>query len=163
MSITELDKYIISKVKEMRLKADLSGPELSMALGKNNSFIGHFEAPSNKKKKYNVYNLNDIARALGCSPKDFMPDKPLEGPPIESTPPSRTKKSRLSLKIEELIKADFFQDGKKNREVVDYLKENTDLEVDSSKTSLVLRGFVLEGKLTSEKVGSLNVYATPKK
>lgn len=73
-SLSEIDKYIIKKVKEMRESRDLSQVSLSLSLGKSTTFISDIEAPS-KKAKYNVKHLNDIAKIFNCSPKDFWPDK----------------------------------------------------------------------------------------
>lgn len=75
-SLSEIEKYIISKVREMRESKGLSQVSLSLSLGKSTTFISDIEAPS-KKAKYNVKHLNDIAKILECSPKDFWPEKPL--------------------------------------------------------------------------------------
>lgn len=75
-SLSEIEKYIITKVKEMRESKGLSQVSLSLSLGKSTTFISDIEAPS-KKAKYNVKHLNDIAKILECSPKDFWPEKPL--------------------------------------------------------------------------------------
>ncbi|SFW50406.1 Helix-turn-helix domain-containing protein [Sinomicrobium oceani] len=73
-SLTEIEKYIIQKVKEIREERGVTQEDLSLELGKGSSFIAHIEAPS-KTAKYNIKHLNDIARILKCSPKDFWPDK----------------------------------------------------------------------------------------
>ncbi|TXK75051.1 helix-turn-helix domain-containing protein [Mesonia sp. K4-1] len=75
-SLEEIEKYIISKVREIRESKGIKQEALSLAIGKNISFISQIEAPS-KKSKYNVIHLNLIAKALDCSPKDFWPEKPL--------------------------------------------------------------------------------------
>ena len=73
-SLDEIERYLIKRVKEMREKKGLSQVSLSLALGKSTTFISDIEAPS-KKAKYNIKHLNDIAKILGCSPKEFWPDK----------------------------------------------------------------------------------------
>lgn len=75
-SLSEIEKYIITKVREMRESKGLSQVSLSLSLGKSTTFISDIEAPS-KKAKYNVKHLNDIAKILECSPKDFWPEKPI--------------------------------------------------------------------------------------
>jgi len=75
-SLSEIEKYIITKVREMREIKGLSQVSLSLSLGKSTTFISDIEAPS-KKAKYNVKHLNDIAKILECSPKDFWPERPL--------------------------------------------------------------------------------------
>nr|AOE07259.1 putative transcriptional regulator [uncultured bacterium] len=75
-SLEEIEKYIILKVKKIRESKGVNQENLSMAIGKNISFISQIEAPS-KKSKYNIIHLNLIAKVLKCSPKDFWPDEPL--------------------------------------------------------------------------------------
>jgi transcriptional regulator with XRE-family HTH domain len=75
-SLDEIERYVISKVREIRETKNVTQEELSLSIGKNITFISQIEAPS-KKAKYNVVHLNLIARALDCSPKDFWPEKAL--------------------------------------------------------------------------------------
>ena len=75
-SLDEIERYVISKVREIRETKKVTQEELSLSIGKNITFISQVEAPS-KKAKYNVVHLNLIAKALDCSPKDFWPEKPL--------------------------------------------------------------------------------------
>ena len=75
-SLEEIERFVISKVREIREEKKITQEELSLSIGKNITFISQIEAPS-KKAKYNVANLNLIAKALKCSPKDFWPEKPL--------------------------------------------------------------------------------------
>ena len=72
--ITEIEQYIIDRVKEMRLERGISQLELSQKLEMNETFIAHVESPK-RRAKYNVNHLNAIAAILGCSPKDFWPDE----------------------------------------------------------------------------------------
>lgn len=156
--MTELDKYMIKAVKEKRKEANVSASDLSMAIGKNIGFVNGIEAPSNKKKRYNVYHLNDIARVLGCSPRVFLPEQPLQGPPVEFSPPSRTKVDPVYLRIREMIEAQFFQETQSTKEVLNYLRENSDLDPSSTKVSMELRRLVAKGNLKTEKKGRLNLY-----
>lgn len=75
-SLDEIERYVISKVKEIRETKKVTQEDLSLSIGKNIGFISQIEAPS-KKAKYNIVHLNLIAKALNCSPKDFLPEKPL--------------------------------------------------------------------------------------
>ncbi|MEZ7496592.1 XRE family transcriptional regulator [Leeuwenhoekiella aequorea] len=74
--LNEIELFIIAKVKDLRISRGFSQENLSLQLNKGVGFIGDREAPS-KNAKYNVRNLNDIAKVLKCSPKDFWPDEPL--------------------------------------------------------------------------------------
>lgn len=74
--LTEIERYIIEKIRAMRKEHGLSQLELSQKLEMSDSFISHVEAPS-KRAKYNINHLNKIAEIFNCSPKDFWPEKPL--------------------------------------------------------------------------------------
>lgn len=74
--MTEIEIFIIEKVKEMRLQRDISQLALSQKLNMNDSFVSHVESEK-RRAKYNIDHLNEIAKVFGCSPKDFWPDKAL--------------------------------------------------------------------------------------
>lgn len=74
-SLDEIERFVIGKVRELRELKGITQEELSLSIGKNIGFISQIEAPS-KKAKYNIIHLNLIAKALDCSPKDFLPEKP---------------------------------------------------------------------------------------
>ena len=75
-SLDEIERFVIGKVRELREHKGITQEELSLSIGKNIGFISQIEAPS-KKAKYNIIHLNLIAKALDCSPKDFLPEMPL--------------------------------------------------------------------------------------
>lgn len=75
-SKSEIDLYVINKVKEYRLKADISQAKLASELDKSLSFIGAIESPR-YRAKYNIQHLNELAKLFNCSIKDFFPDTPL--------------------------------------------------------------------------------------
>lgn len=60
----------------MRDEAKLSQSELAFKLGVSNGFIGQVES-SNSPTKYNLNHLDKLAAIFKCSPKDFMPEKPI--------------------------------------------------------------------------------------
>lgn len=74
--LTRIEKYIIAKVKEMRIAHGFSQITLSQKLNMSDSFVGHVETPK-RRAKYNINHLNALAKLFKCSPKDFMPEKPL--------------------------------------------------------------------------------------
>ena len=75
-SKTELDLYIINKVKDLRVKTGMSQAVLAIKLEVSDAFIGAIENPKHRAK-YNVNHINKLAEIFDCSPKDFLPDKPL--------------------------------------------------------------------------------------
>ncbi|HEV7379608.1 MAG TPA: helix-turn-helix transcriptional regulator, partial [Dyadobacter sp.] len=74
--ISEIEAYIIEKVKKRRIELGLSQLALSQKLDMNDSFVSHVESPS-KRAKYNVNHINALSKVLNCSPKDFLPEEPI--------------------------------------------------------------------------------------
>ena len=70
----EIDIYVIEKVKEMRLKKDFTQEKLGYAVNRSRVFVSRRETGPDK---YNIFHLNEIAKALNCSPRDFLPERPL--------------------------------------------------------------------------------------
>lgn len=78
MGLTRIEQFVIDKVKDKRIQMKISGESLSKSIGLNEKFVAKVENPS-YPDKYNLNHLNKIAEVLGCSIKDFLPDKPLPG------------------------------------------------------------------------------------
>ncbi|MGN7824857.1 helix-turn-helix transcriptional regulator [Chitinophaga varians] len=74
--LSAIDRYIIDKVREFREAKKYSQEHLSLLVGKAEGYIGNVESPK-RGKHYNTKMLNELAKALECSPKDFWPDQPL--------------------------------------------------------------------------------------
>ena len=74
--ISDIEKFVIAKVKEKRIKMKLSQAELAYELDVSVGFIGNVESPK-YRAKYNLKHLNDLAEILKCSPRDFLPKEPL--------------------------------------------------------------------------------------
>jgi transcriptional regulator with XRE-family HTH domain len=75
--LSEIDKYVIEKVKELRIDRKLSQEKLSLLMGFSEGFIGNVENPR-LKEKYNIKHLNLLALVLKCSPKDLLPQEPFK-------------------------------------------------------------------------------------
>ena len=73
---SNIELYVISKVKELRLKHNLSQSDLAFELEVTNGFIGQIETPIHPAK-YNLNHLNKLVIVLNCSPKEFLPERPL--------------------------------------------------------------------------------------
>jgi transcriptional regulator with XRE-family HTH domain len=71
-----IEQYVINTIREMRINKGISQRSLAYQLNVSEGFIGNIENP-NYRAKYNLNHLNEIAIILGCSPKDFLPEKPL--------------------------------------------------------------------------------------
>ncbi|MCF0075407.1 helix-turn-helix domain-containing protein [Dyadobacter sp. CY261] len=76
MLLSPIEKYIVEKVREKRKSLGLSQMALSQKMEMTDTFVSHVEAPS-RRAKYNINHLNALAKALDCSPKDFLPEYPL--------------------------------------------------------------------------------------
>lgn len=73
---TEIEQYVISQVRRRRMALRISQVALADSINVAKGFIGNVEVPTNDYK-YNINHLNEIAKVLNCSIKDFFPDKPL--------------------------------------------------------------------------------------
>jgi transcriptional regulator with XRE-family HTH domain len=72
----KVDWFIVNKVKEIRTKKGLSQEDLAAHLNISAAYIGQVESP-NFRAKYKTLHLNELAKLLDCSPRDFWPEKPL--------------------------------------------------------------------------------------
>jgi len=68
---------IINRIREMRQQKGFSQEHLAATLDVTRGFIGQIETPLSPSK-YSLDQLNALARLFKCSPKDFMPDKPIK-------------------------------------------------------------------------------------
>lgn len=73
---SKIDIYIIERVKEKRIEKGISQYELAFELEIPRSFISMAESGKYGKKYSNTL-LNEIAKIFECSPRDFLPEKPL--------------------------------------------------------------------------------------
>jgi transcriptional regulator with XRE-family HTH domain len=69
-----IDEFVIAKVKEMRQLREISQAALADYLNISRGFIGDVENPK-KRSKYNLKMLNEIAKILDCSIRDFLPER----------------------------------------------------------------------------------------
>ena len=68
---------VIDLVKEMRIKKQYTQDDIAIFLNSTRGFIGQIESP-NFDSKYNLDHLNKLAAEMGCSPKDFLPEKSIQ-------------------------------------------------------------------------------------
>ena len=73
---SKVDVYIIGQVKKKRGDLNLQQDDIAIHLDVSPGFISHVESPY-QRAKYNTQHLNELAKLLKCSPRDFMPEKPL--------------------------------------------------------------------------------------
>lgn len=71
-----IDQYIIDIVREKRKEKNMTQDDLADLLGVSKGFIGNVESPK-YIDKYSTAQLNKLAKIFRCSPRDFLPEKPL--------------------------------------------------------------------------------------
>jgi len=74
---SDIESFVINKVKEKRENAKYSQSELAVKLDVSNGFIGQAES-SKSPTKYNLNHLNKLAIIFKCSIKDFLPEEPFK-------------------------------------------------------------------------------------
>jgi transcriptional regulator with XRE-family HTH domain len=72
-----IEQFVIDKVKEKRLKLNISQAELARLMDVSEGFIGNIENPQ-YRAKYNLNHINELAKIFKCSPKYFLPKEPLK-------------------------------------------------------------------------------------
>ena len=72
---SEFDQYVSAAVRQKRIAQDITQADLAIGIGVTDGFISQVESPK-RPSKYNLNHLNRIAKYLGCSPRDFLPEKP---------------------------------------------------------------------------------------
>ncbi|WP_374950247.1 helix-turn-helix domain-containing protein [Mucilaginibacter sp.] len=74
---SDIEAYVINKVKEKREALNLTQSELALELNVSDGFIGQVES-SKYPAKYNLNHLNKLAIVFKCSVKDFIPEQPFK-------------------------------------------------------------------------------------
>ena len=76
---TQIEQYIIDRIRERREVMGITQENLAFSLGfESQGYISKIESTNpNYDDSYNVNHLNEIAKILKCSPKDFWPEIPL--------------------------------------------------------------------------------------
>ena len=77
-NVTEIEQFVIDKVREIRQLRKWGQEKLSLEMGLSPKFIGNVESPKTPHK-YNINHLNKLAEILLCSIRDFFPETFLPG------------------------------------------------------------------------------------
>ena len=84
-SKSKIELFVIEKAKALREEAKVSQSELAFKLGVSNGFIGQVES-AKFASKYNLDHIDKLAKIFKCSPKDFIPDSPVNKDSEEPLP-----------------------------------------------------------------------------
>ncbi|WP_455510827.1 helix-turn-helix domain-containing protein [Butyricimonas paravirosa] len=79
---TEIEIFVINKVKEFREAAKLSKRKLSLELRLNHNYVNNVENPKSSAK-YNLNQLNELAKIFKCTIADFIPSPYIKTDTIE--------------------------------------------------------------------------------
>ncbi|WP_295791981.1 helix-turn-helix transcriptional regulator [Mucilaginibacter sp.] len=74
---TDIEAYVINKVREKRTERNLSQSELAALMNMTNGFIGQAES-SKSPTKYNLNHINEFAVIFNCSVQEFLPKEPFK-------------------------------------------------------------------------------------
>lgn len=74
---TQIEEFVINKVKELRIVRGLSQEDIARMLDTTRGFVGMIES-SKHNAKYNLNHINLLADEFDVSPKDFLPLNSLE-------------------------------------------------------------------------------------
>lgn len=74
--LTPIEQFVIDVVRKKRMEKGWSQKKLSNYMGKSEGFIGDIENPKHRRK-FSLNHVNDLANVFECSPRDFLPEKPL--------------------------------------------------------------------------------------
>jgi len=73
---SEVELFVINKARALRELSNMSQSVLANELGVSDGFIGQVES-TNSASKYNLDHIDKLAAIFKCSPKDFLPDTPV--------------------------------------------------------------------------------------
>lgn len=71
--MTEIENYIIDKVRSLRHEHNLTQRELADLAGLSSGFIANVESRKSRAK-YNLNHINSFAKIFKCSPRDLLPE-----------------------------------------------------------------------------------------
>lgn len=76
VNISRFEQYVIDFVYKLRIEKKLRQEDIAYILNVKPSFIGNVENKKNRAK-YNLKHINTLADHFGLSPRDFLPERPV--------------------------------------------------------------------------------------
>lgn len=76
VNMPPIEQYIIDFVRKVRVENKLRQQDIAEILNTSTSFIGNVENFQNPAK-YNLKHINLLAHYFNLSPRDFLPEKPV--------------------------------------------------------------------------------------
>ena len=144
-------------IRKLRIDNNFLEQDIASMTGFAKTTITSIENGSNTDTSH----LVEIAKAIGVHPMELF-NVPFEIKPRHKLSPNRINKVFLTSKIKTLIKSDFFKTPKLVSDIVEFLSEETNLEINSTHASVVLKRLCSDGKLKYTKQGRKNLYSKRK-
>ena len=72
--ISPIEQYVIDFVRKLRIDKELTQADIGNIIEVSRSYIGDIESP-NRRGKYNMTHVNDLADYFNISPQEFFPKK----------------------------------------------------------------------------------------
>lgn len=144
-------------IRKLRINNNFFEQDVASMTGFAKTTIIAIENGSNTDTSH----LIEIAKAIGVHPMELF-NVPFEIKPRFKLSPKRINKVFLTSRIKTLSKSDFFKTPKLVSDVVEFLSEETNLEINPTHASVVLKRLCHEGKLKYTKQGRKNLYSKRK-
>ena len=74
--LTEIERFVIDRVRKLRIEKNISQADLALSIGVSIGFIGKVESLK-YNSKYNLNHINNIAKVLNIIPKQLLHEKSL--------------------------------------------------------------------------------------
>jgi len=143
------------RIKELRKARGLEIEDISEMTGFTPNNIRLIE----NGKESRISTLAEIAFAIGVQPHEII-NVTFKIKPRFKLSSIRKEKTRLTERISQLIKSNYFDEPKYVKDVLLILTEKYKIKTSSSSISAILLRKVEEGKLKGKKVGRQNQYST---
>lgn len=150
---TIVTQAIGKKIKELRKVHGLEIEDISEMTGFTSNNIRSIE----NGKESRISTLAEIAFAIGVQPKEII-NITFKIRSRYKLSPKRKEKTRLTERINQLIKSNFFKEPKHAKDVLLFLTQEYKVKSNSASISAILLRRVEEGKLKVKKVGRKNQY-----
>jgi transcriptional regulator with XRE-family HTH domain len=142
------------QIRKLRLENNFLEDDIAFMTGFAKTTISSIEDGSNTDTSH----LIEIAKAIGVHPMELF-NVPFEIKPRHKLPSNKVNRVFLTSRIKTLVKSDFFKTPKLVKDVVEFLSEEVNLKIDSTKVSVILKRQFDEGKLKYIKQGRKNLYS----
>lgn len=147
-------KKVGARIREIREGNKLSLEDLASMTGFTIATLGEIERG---KVNTDISHIAAIGQALGMPPMKLL-DVDINLRPRFELPPNRENRVSTTLRVKELAETDYFNAPRTVTAVIEYVRENQGVSLESSPVSGVLKNLVEEGLLEYSKSGRKHVY-----